>query len=523
MRLKGILALFLTLFISVPLFSDFVVIGDVRLILEDPYRRQPNPDFLRNIKAINLLKPEAVFIVGDLIHGYDPRLEVLEEEWKHFLQAVSLFKMPYYLVAGNHEIFGSPLGKQLYEKYAGPTYWSRLVNGKLFIALSTEEFGYEETLSPPEIEFLEKTLKRFRKIKKKYILMHRPLWWPYEDHALWMGKIHPLLLKYGVKAVFAGHYHEYEYREMDGIKYIVTGGGGAESNREEFNGSFPHFLYIREGKDSDQYLVIGSRGVYPADFVTPEKKERLERSLQEASPVVEPGKDRQGCVLVKNTFGKALNFTFKSAVEGNYFTASPERVRFVLLPGESLRIPLLLRFRARELREVFPFPRWEITARDEEGWVFLRRQVEYKMGGLEFVDQLRLGKPVKYHGRIPEIYQRELTEEFLKGVSEELDREGKVVRSGFNHLFDLEKEVFPNMKVYAFARAVLEEKGPVEKTLALETTERVRVFLNGKEVYRVKRRGRVHFVTLPLKEGKNELIFLLTNPGGGWTLRLALE
>ncbi len=521
--MKRILALSLLLSLAIPLFSDFVVIGDVRMILEDPYRRQPNPDFLRNIQEINLMSPEAVFIIGDLIYGYEKRKDVLEEEWKNFLRAASFFAMPYYLVPGNHEIFGSPLGRELYEKYAGPTYWAKLVKGKLFVALSTEEVGYEESLSPAEIRFLKETLKKFRRVKKKYILMHRPLWWPYEDHDLWMGKIHPLLKKYGVNAVFAGHYHEYEYREIDGIRYIVTGGGGAESSREEFNGSFPHFLYVKEGKDRDLYLVVGSRGVFPANFVTPAKKERLEEFLHRVSPAVKPGKDIVGSIEFKNTFNKALNFLFKSGIEGKYFTAAPEKVEFLLLPEEDLKIPLILRFRATGIREVFPLPRWEISAYDEEGRLFFKRQIEYKIRGLRFVDRLKLGQSIRYSGKFPKIYDKSLGKEFIRKISVQLDESGKVIHAGFNHLFDLEREVFPNMKVYAFAKVILQEENSSERTLAVETRERFRLFLNGKEIYRVKGRGRVHFITLPLKRGKNDLLFLLTNPGGGWTLRVALE
>ncbi len=38
----------------------------------------------------------------------------------------------------------------------------------------------------------------------------------------------PLFRKYGVDVVFAGHHHDYQRRVVDGITYIVTGGGGAE-------------------------------------------------------------------------------------------------------------------------------------------------------------------------------------------------------------------------------------------------------------------------------------------------------
>jgi predicted phosphodiesterase len=37
----------------------------------------------------------------------------------------------------------------------------------------------------------------------------------------------PLFEQYGVDVVFAGHHHNYERNEVNGITYIVTGGGGA--------------------------------------------------------------------------------------------------------------------------------------------------------------------------------------------------------------------------------------------------------------------------------------------------------
>lgn len=39
--------------------------------------------------------------------------------------------------------------------------------------------------------------------------------------------LHPLFAKHGVEIVFNGHDHDYERSTVDGILYIVTGGGGA--------------------------------------------------------------------------------------------------------------------------------------------------------------------------------------------------------------------------------------------------------------------------------------------------------
>jgi len=114
-------------------------------------------------------------MIGDLVYGYDEDKEIVEEEWKKFEEALRLLKVPYYLVPGNHEIFGEEYAVELYKKYAGPTYWAQVIGNKLFIALNTEELGYEASLSPAEIEFLKATLEKYRDVKKKFILMHRPL------------------------------------------------------------------------------------------------------------------------------------------------------------------------------------------------------------------------------------------------------------------------------------------------------------------------------------------------------------
>ena len=530
MSLKKCVSLILVILFSGFLLADFVVIGDVRIIYEDPLKRQPNPDFIKNIQEINLLKPEAVFIIGDLVYGYDERKEVVEEQWKKFKEALTLFKVPYFLVPGNHEIFGEEFALELYKKYAGPTYWAKLVGDKLFIALNTEELGYEASLSPDEINFLEQTLKKYSNVKKKYILMHRPLWWDYEDHNLWMDKIHPMLLKHGVKAVFAGHYHEYEFQEINGIKYIVTGGGGAESTNEELKGGFNHFLYVRENSDGDDYLVIGSRGLFPVNFFTRRKKEEVKKYLWEISPKILPAKDTEAIIHFKNIFGKTLNFELNFEEDGNmFFTASPGEIKFLLLPGETLDIPVKLRYRVKDFEEYFPVPRWKITAKDEKGNLFLNRRVEFKLPDGIFIDKILISKPVKftYHynrsDEVPEIYKKVLSRKFLEKLARKMDLEAKEIHPEFNHLFDLEKEVFPNIGVYSFLKIELDSQNTEEKKAIIEMREKFRLYLNGELLYTNDDMDKYNYITLPLKKGKNTIIILTVQSGGSWTFRMAVK
>src|SRR5262249_60241894 len=66
-------------------------------------------------------------------------------------------------------------------------------------------------------------------VAHRFIVMHHP---PYsvsihggrpELREMWT----PIFERYGVDAVFSGHDHVYERAERNGVRYFVSGGGGA--------------------------------------------------------------------------------------------------------------------------------------------------------------------------------------------------------------------------------------------------------------------------------------------------------
>src|SRR5512137_2293157 len=70
-----------------------------------------------------------------------------------------------------------------------------------------------------------------------FVFMHFPVWEPERvkpaAYDSWRQTLHPLFRASRVRAVFGGHYHAYgPSREFDGIRYFITGGGGAELRPE---------------------------------------------------------------------------------------------------------------------------------------------------------------------------------------------------------------------------------------------------------------------------------------------------
>ena len=69
-----------------------------------------------------------------------------------------------------------------------------------------------------------------------------------------------LFAEFKVDAVFSGHEHYYERRTVDGIFYIITGGGGAPIYDKEEYGGFNHFVLVTVDGDKMSAEVVDING-----------------------------------------------------------------------------------------------------------------------------------------------------------------------------------------------------------------------------------------------------------------------
>ena len=91
--------------------------------------------FSRAVELLNLLQPEFVLSVGDLIEGYAGAGEA-REQWKEFQGYVGKLQMPFFYVAGNHDVSNAAQVKLWKEKF-GRTYYSFTYKNVLFLMLNT--------------------------------------------------------------------------------------------------------------------------------------------------------------------------------------------------------------------------------------------------------------------------------------------------------------------------------------------------------------------------------------------------
>lgn len=57
-------------------------------------------------------------------------------------------------------------------------------------------------------------------------------------------RVHAVMVRYGVRAVFCGHNHIYWHQVKDGVQYVISGGGGAPLDASPENGGYLHYLTI---------------------------------------------------------------------------------------------------------------------------------------------------------------------------------------------------------------------------------------------------------------------------------------
>ncbi len=237
---------------------EFVVIGDTR----PPFESENFRIFERLIPEINTLKPAFVINVGDLIYGYG--LLRKEKQWDRYQQVIRGFAEPYYQLPGNHDTY-SKEARRIYGRRFGKFYESFDHGDCHFVLLDTteeEKWGY---LGPAQLAWLRADLRE-AKAKMVFVFTHFPLWEPArvapKYHEFWAQTLHPLFRESRVRAVFGGHFHSYgPTRDIDGIRYFITGGGGAELKPAyKKAGGVHHFLRVSVKGESFDVRVVTDHG-----------------------------------------------------------------------------------------------------------------------------------------------------------------------------------------------------------------------------------------------------------------------
>ncbi len=186
------------------------------------------------VAALEKEAPDFVVVTGDLVlRGSDGG------DWQRFFQVAKglLARVPYYPAAGNHDTGHSGEERRLMTEHfplpASPegrpewgSWYSVDIAGIHFVMLDSNSYRHEA-----QLDWLEKDLTAARTSGVRAIFaathdgpysrgIHRGNRYAAANYA-------PVLAKHKVSLLFSGHDHLYQRGKVGGLRYIVSGGGGA--------------------------------------------------------------------------------------------------------------------------------------------------------------------------------------------------------------------------------------------------------------------------------------------------------
>ncbi|MBI3822521.1 MAG: metallophosphoesterase [Planctomycetes bacterium] len=205
--------------------------------------------FAQAVEKLNLLQPEFVLSVGDLIEGGKKTDDKYAAEWKEFDGYVNKLTMPFFYVAGNHDA-GVKESAKFWEGKLGRKHYHFVYRNVLFLMLNSDDPpGDPGAVGKEQLAWVQQTLNDNATVRWTIVAVHRPLWtnsngakngWAGVEKAL-AGRSY---------TVFSGHVHRYEKFVRQGMNYyqFATTGGVSKVRGVEY-GEFDHLVWVTMKKD----------------------------------------------------------------------------------------------------------------------------------------------------------------------------------------------------------------------------------------------------------------------------------
>jgi len=259
------------------------------------------------VQQINLLQPEFVINVGDLIEGYSDQSTELNAEWDEIDSMLNALDTRFFRTPGNHDISNESAKEVWLDRY-GATYYDFVYQNVLFLVLDSEdnsrpapppgmkekielfnrlqvedpakaqamlaEFMSDEAViaglgkpvefSEEQVDWITKTLEEHPDVRWTFLVMHEPCW---ENPSDSFKEIQALLAD-RTHTMFGGHLHYYDYDNMNGYEYITMGPAGA-SFHHEGPGNVDHIMWVTMTDDGPQIGNIALKGLFDRKGLDP--------------------------------------------------------------------------------------------------------------------------------------------------------------------------------------------------------------------------------------------------------------
>lgn len=324
------------------------------------------------VRDVNLLEPDLVMTVGDLIQGYN-QTDGWMKEMHEYKGIMSQLLCPWFPVAGNHDVYYrgpeelKPEGEHeaSYEMHFGPLWYAFEHKNSWFIVLYSDEGDPEsgrktfrepacQKMSAEQFAWLESTLGKASEADHVFLFLHHPRWLQNNYGTDW-ERVHQLLKRNGnVTAVFAGHIHTMRHDgPRDGIEYVTLATtGGHQWGTVPSVGHLHHFHLVTVRKNQVAMAAVPVGEVMDVREI---KQDLIEQALELASlrPGISAtltvedkhspdgsGLDDEVEIEVRNPGPRSIDVTLTPHSDDSRWGFAPDHSHRIVEAGESWTLPV---------------------------------------------------------------------------------------------------------------------------------------------------------------------------------------
>ena len=246
------------------------------------------------VEQLNLLRPELIVSVGDLIEGGTVDREQLAREWDSFDQRAGRARAPVFRVGGNHDLTHPEMWKVWDERY-GQRYYHFIYKNVLFLVLDTEDNppdiqkqifdvradamriievegwgAFEGTeygqlterksgrIGAEQVAYFQQVIAQNPQVRWTFLLMHKPAWERPDEERF--STIETALAGRPY-TVFYGHVHSYLHEQRHGRDYIrLATTGGVQNATKEM--AIDHVTLVTVSEDGVDIANLRMSGIF---------------------------------------------------------------------------------------------------------------------------------------------------------------------------------------------------------------------------------------------------------------------
>ena len=295
--------------------------------------------FEQAIKKANMLQPDFIMSVGDLIQGptdiKKQSPEHLREQWKELVSFTSKSQAPFFYLPGNHDISSNRKGfpranddsAMVWKEFAGKnTYYSFIYKDVLFICLNSMEGKDSRVpqvgITDEQVEWAIDVLNKNKNVRWTMLFVHNPSAWVSLEFEKLQKALQPR--KY---TFFAGDWHHYiKFKRWGHDYYVLATAGGISQMRGIKYGEFDHITYVTVTKNGPTVTNIMLDGILSDDVVTAQNIRRHYTEILDTEPFIHDKKEPWRAVFGVDKL--------KSGTGNEYFVIDGN---LITLPGKNAK------------------------------------------------------------------------------------------------------------------------------------------------------------------------------------------